>query len=351
MRTRRLLIAALTLLLTFHSASVHARPVAVGTTFSDIQCRYLDLNEKKTYFTVLGMGFDMIRLGAYWNEIEKNEDDYDFSGLDWQIEQAKASGVPVILTVGMKAPRWPEYHIPEWALSSAPLSFGAKTSENGFIRQRTLKFITEVIKRYKAEDIIKYWQVENEPLNRFGGKHWYIGKDFLREEVELVKELDGRKRPIILTVATYPNIFLRIISRFSVPHDPVAESVELCDILGLNVYPIVGQQFLGIKFYFRSNEKTCHSYYSKLLDAIKSKDKEIWITELQAEPWEPGHLAYKNETIPVTGDPRATKKYFKDLTNLEIDAILLWGAEYWIFRKERYNDNSWIQAVESILPR
>ena len=89
------------------------------------------------------------------------------------------------------------------------------------------------------------------------------------------------------TAATYPNLFLRVVSGISVPHDPIRESLELCDILGLNVYPVVGHKFLWMKFRFRTGRKARARYFSKLLDRIKEKGKDAWIVEFQAEPWEP----------------------------------------------------------------
>ncbi|MGB3081378.1 MAG: hypothetical protein WBB86_00140, partial [Candidatus Omnitrophota bacterium] len=56
------------LILIFLQCSVLcAEPVRVGTTFSPRQCEYLDLDWKKTYLSVLELGFDIIRLGAYWS--------------------------------------------------------------------------------------------------------------------------------------------------------------------------------------------------------------------------------------------------------------------------------------------
>ena len=84
-----------------------------------------------------------------------------------------------------------------------------------------------MVKRYQGEETIHWWQVENEPLNRIGERHWFIGSDFLKEEVRLVRKLDKNKRPVLMTVATYPNGFLRFIARLSVRHDPIKESLEL----------------------------------------------------------------------------------------------------------------------------
>jgi len=339
----------LTVLFLFQCSMLCAEPLRAGTTFSPRQCEYLDMDWKETYITILGYGFDIIRLGAYWNEIEKKEDIYDFSDLDWQVKKAREKGTPLILTVGMKAPRWPEYFIPGWILEKVSLPFGADVSRCEYLKRRTLKFVEKVVNRYKDDPVISYWQVENEPMNRIGEKYWFIGAAFLEQEVDLVRRLDGGKRPILLTTATYPNSFLRFIARLSVLHDPVAESLKMCDILGLNVYPVVGHRFWRKNVYFRTGRKERETYFSPILDVIRAKGKTAWIVELQAEPWEPGQLVHKGEERPPTGIPADAEASFREFRALGIDTILLWGAEYWCFRETRHGDKKWRETVAGIL--
>ena len=44
--------------------------ILIGTTFSPRQCFYLDLDWRETYLQSLDYGFEIIRLGAYWDTIE-----------------------------------------------------------------------------------------------------------------------------------------------------------------------------------------------------------------------------------------------------------------------------------------
>ncbi|MGD2279036.1 MAG: beta-galactosidase [Candidatus Omnitrophota bacterium] len=326
-----------------------AEDLRIGTTFSPVQSKYLDMDWKETYLSILDSGFDLIRLGAYWKEIEKEEDVYDFSDLDWQVREARKKGIPVILTVGMKAPRWPEYFIPEWVAEKISLRFGADVSENGYLRERTLKFIRKVVNHYNEEPIIRCWQVENEPLNRMGEKYWIIGKDFLEEEVRLARKLDAAKRPVLLTAATYPNKFLRFARRFTVKDDPIVGCLELCDIMGLNVYPVVGQKFWALEFYVRTGRKEREAYFSRLLKMVKDKNKEAWIVEFQAEPWEPGELVYKEKEPPPTGRPDLFRQNIEEFKKLGFDTILLWGAEYWLYREKRHGITTWSDVVNDLL--
>ncbi len=340
---------ALAVLFVFQCSALYAGPVQIGTTYSPRQSEYLGMDREKTYLSILEAGFDLIRLGAYWDEIEKEENVYDFSALDWQIHEAAKKKVPVALTVGMKAPRWPEYFIPDWVLKRTSLSFGTDVSRDEYLRKRTLQFIRKVVDRYKDDSIIHWWQVENEPLNRTGRQYWFIGRAFLEQEVELVRSLDGRKRPILLTTATYPNRILRFLNRLLSRHDPVRECLAIGDILGLNVYPVVGKEFWNADLYFRTSRKERERYFSKVLALAQSKGKKAWIAELQAEPWEPGQLVHKGEGAVLTSAPEMMAELFREFRELGVDAILLWGAEYWHFRKIRYGDTEWQGTVSDIL--
>jgi len=329
--------------------AAYAGDFIFGTTFSPRQCEYLGLDWQETYKAILDFPFDIVRLGAYWSEIEKKEDEYDFSELDWLISQVKQRNVQIVLTVGMKAPRWPEYFIPSWALKKSRLRFGATVSKNAYLRERTLKFIEKVVARYRDETLISHWQVENEALNRFGGKHWKMDKYFLAEEIELVRKLDSHHRKIILTASTYPNNFLRILSKIFTNAKPIMENLELCDIMGINIYPLVGHKFWNRGFYFGSRKKGRNVYFSNIIENAQKKNKEIWVTELQAEPWEPGHLVYKHKQKPPTGWPEDTKLILKELRSLGYNTFLLWGTEYWYYQKIKYNNPEWWEMAEEIL--
>lgn len=342
LKTAGVLLAAVFI---FQATSLGAKEVRIGTTYSPRQSGYLGMDWKKTYLEVLDEGFDIVRLGAYWDEIEKEKDVYDFSSLDWQIEEAKKRGIPVVLTVGMKAPRWPEYFIPGWIEKDIHTPTGGEVSRNRFLRTRTLKFIGEVVARYMEEEAVGYWQVENEPLNRIGEKNWRIDRDFLREEVNLVRKLDRRERPIVLTAATYPNVFLRGLINLSLGYDPIEEILKMCDIAGLNIYPHVGYKVWGRNIYFRTGREGRDKYFTRLFADIKKKGRDVWIAELQAEPWEPGHLAYKEKERSITASPEETESFLEEFEALGASTILLWGAEYWVYRMKIHGDKRWIDKM------
>ncbi len=326
-----------------------AEPVRIGTTFSARQCSYLPVNAKDTLKETLKSPFDLIRLAAYWDELEPRPDAYDFSRLDWQIAKAAAKQIPIVLTIGMKAPRWPEYFIPSWVLRRLKLPKGGDVSKQAYLRERTLRFLDAVVRRYRNEHAIRYWQVENEPLDRVGPGFWWIGPAFVKQEVELVRRLDAMRRPIILTTVTYPNPVLRKFMYLFMRHDTIDESLRLGDILGVNVYPVVGHRWLVKKSYYWTTPEERQRYLSNIVKRARRARKPVWVTELQAEPWEPNLLVYTDREPPPTGDPAILQPTIEELRALGIEVVFLWGAEYWQFRKSRYKDASWWNEVRRLL--
>ena len=337
------------LVLILQSPWLYAESLRIGTTFSPKQSAYLGVEWKETYRATLELRFDLIRLGAYWDELEPQEDAYHFEDLDWQLREAKAQGIPVMLTVGMKAPRWPEYFIPAWVLRQLRLRKGSEVSQSAYLRERTLRFIQAVVSRYQDEEAIHAWQVENEPLDRAGPGHWWIGRAFLEQEIKVVRILDQRKRPVIINAATHPHRFLRFLTRFFTRHDAIKEALELSDIFALNVYPLIGHRWPWKKSYYWTRGEGRLPYLSQIFEQAKRQQKPVWVTELQAEPWEPGQLVYLGEVHPPTSHPDMLQLYVQEMRSLGIETVLLWGVEYWYYRKMRYGDSGWWSAVEHLL--
>ena len=148
-----------------------ADKIAWGVNFSQKHSQSLGLDWKENYLALLDdLKVKNIKLAAHWDLIEPQENQFNFQDLDWQLEKAEEKGAKIILAIGMKTPRWPECHIPEWA----------KNKSKQEQQKEILKMLENIVLRYKDSPTIKYWQVENEPFFPFGDCPW-VDKDFLKK--------------------------------------------------------------------------------------------------------------------------------------------------------------------------
>jgi hypothetical protein len=142
----------------------------LGTTFSHRFARSLRLDPLKALEEIIALKMDILRLCCYWDEIEPTKDAFNFSQIQLLLDICEKNNQQVLLTVGMKAPRWPEFYIPAWA--------GKSPAEAG---NHVLSYIEKVISTCKTYSCITYWQVENEPLDPSGPHNYKIVPDFLKK--------------------------------------------------------------------------------------------------------------------------------------------------------------------------
>src|SRR5581483_8742725 len=86
-----------------------------------------------------GLGMKQVRLVSYWGDIEPTKGSYDFSTLDWEFALANQYHTKVSLAVGLRQPRWPECHQPDW-VNGEPSSVW---------EPQLYKFMQAVVDRYK----------------------------------------------------------------------------------------------------------------------------------------------------------------------------------------------------------
>ena len=80
--------------------------------------------------------------------------------------------------------------------------------------------------------------------------------------------------------------------------------------------------------------------------AIAQKQhKTAWVMEAQAEPWEASATSFAD---PRSFHPSDMIDVFNGLKEEGFTTILLWGAEYWLWRADN-GDSSWLDAVQGLL--
>ncbi len=296
--------------------------ITYGVSFNTPYAKELGLDARKAYLAILDeLGVKHLRLAAHWDMVEKKRDTYDFSEIDFQMREAEKRNADVVFAVGRRLPRWPECHVPDWAEG---LSWEEQKKE---LRD----YITAVVGRYKNYSTITYWQVENEPyLNVFANEHCGdLDEDFLKEEIALVKSLDGT-RPILVTdsgnLGTWRGAY------------------KNGDAFGTSVYvyfwnPDLGQfkTILPPAFY-RVKENVMSLVYGK---------KKTFLIELSVEPW---------LLEPIVNTPVDVQYSRMDLVKFEeilayakktrYDTQFLWGAEWWYWLHLKGESGMWDRARE-----
>lgn len=285
----------------------------LGMTFSARYARDLGLDWRAAYTALLDeVGVRKLRIPVYWDLVESEPKQYDFGEIDWQLAEAEKRGAEVILTVGVKVPRWPECHIPAWAKEDEQVR-----------RQGIMRFIDKTVTRYKDNQTVVKWQIENEPFLPFG-----ICPDFdvafLEQEVALVKGLDP-SRPILLTDSGELSLWYGAASRGDEFGTTMYRDIYSKKAGGYFTYPI-GPNF------FRTKAWIVRTF---------AHQEHLMVIELQAEPWSSGWIV----DIPLEEQAR-TMNQEKLRENVEyaervgFQDIYLWGGEWWYWLKEKKGDAS-----------
>jgi hypothetical protein len=328
-------------------------PVQVGISFSPRRAASLGLDYRNAFTRLEALHFRVIRLSVYWDQVDQE----GFEQLDWLMSEAQRAGQPVVLAVGMKGLGWPEFYIPTSAMPADGLTQGQDVASDANLRDATLSFVSDTVLRYRDNPMLVAWQVENEPFNRAGPQRLWIDAGFLRDEITIVRHLDGHYRPLIVNAFSHFNLLfdqasarqgfdLRQWLGFeadSAERDGLSV-LRKGDVLGLDVYTAIGYQFLGQDHMSRA-DADWPDRLAKVRDLARRQGKQAWITEAQAEPWE---SASNSRGEPKSTSPQAIRSLFANLKDAGFSTVLFWGSEYWLWRADR-GDSRWIDTIKSIL--
>lgn len=284
-------------------------PERFGVSFSTKQCHNFGIEPEETLdWLIQDMGFRRFRLMSYWNEHEKEQGEYDFTSLDWQIKKVADAGGVITLCLGARQPRWPENHWPQWAWELP------KTERS----KALLMYIQTVVDRYKHHQTIISYQLENEALLAAFGVRPEVDRKRLVEEYKLVKQLDPH-RPIIMSTSTSWGI-------------PIRQPIP--DIVGFSYYRIVH----GKRGYSKAfHGPLLHKARQWLVALLKRQP--VFIHELQLEPWGPTAIwKMPIEEQDKSMSPAHIRKNVQLAKRTKLYPIDLWGGEWWYWRLQRHHD-------------
>jgi hypothetical protein len=333
---KRMLIGLLTLILLSFAGmygvarwyiAKHANePLVIGATFVPGYAQGFGLDPHQTMNAVIhDLGIKRLRLVSYWNDIERSPGKYDFSELDWEFKTAEENNVQVSLAIGLRQPRWPECHMPDWAVSQ-PKDVWA---------QELKVYMGKVIDRYKNSPALESYQLENEYFLTVFGKCTDASRSRLIDEFNFVKSKDN-KHPVIITR-----------SNNAVPSWPIGQ--PRADINGASIYKRVWDKTVTNRYF----EYPFPAWFYAFLAGGEelTTGRNTILHELQAEAWLPDSTGY-GKTIPKMNDISSIPEQDKSLDAKKLGqrfdygvgtgmrTIDVWGVEWWYWRKEIAHDPS-----------
>lgn len=296
-----------------------------GVSFSSLYAEEIGLDWKAVYREMLDdLGVRLIRIPVYWSEVEPQEGVHMWDDLDYQLREAAARDARLVLALGRRVPRWPECHVPRWA------------QERDWEAQKSAlrEFITAVVLRYRDEEVVALWQVENEPfLESFGDEQCGDELDtaFLDEEIALVRSLDP-SRPIMLTDSGNLGMW--------------AGAYRRADIFGTSAYLYFWEAPVGA---FRTILPP--GYYRLKANVMKILfgERPLMISELSLEPWLAAHI----DTVPLEEQLRRMniEKFYEILDygrRIGFPEQYLWGVEWWYYMREKHGHPEFWDAAKRL---
>jgi hypothetical protein len=298
------------------------KPEIIGVSFSQIQAERYGSDWRANYIAILDdLNFKQLRIPAYWNRIEASKGNYDFTELDWMVNEAGKRNANVTILVGQKNIRYPECFYPEWVDKTNT----SKTSQDA------VDMVKAVVQRYKNNKTVTAWQLENEfvlksfgecPANMLNGKQ-------LKKELEALREIDS-SRPVLISQS----------DQYGFPVQG-----PLADTIGFSMYKWSWKKEIG--YYKYPQDGTFFWWKAGILSALR--DQNIKIHELQAEAWGPvgnENLDYSESMRSM--NPRQFEENINYARQTKIREFDLWGAEWWWHLKQQGKNKMWY-AVKKIV--
>lgn len=286
-----------------------------GTSFSIRQSESFGLDWRQNYTALLDdLEIRSYRLMSYWDDIEPKRGEFNFTNLDWQMDEAAKRNAKVSLAIGLRQPRWPECHEPKWSLELDKDNW----------KQALYAYTKVVVKRYENHPALENFQLENEAFA------WWFGdcrenpdRQRIVEEYELIKSWTSKP------------IWMSLSDQYGLPmQHPIADG------LGYSLYTKVYNNLLPGTYVEPSPPLWFHQLRADTLRAMYGRD--MFLHELQLEPW--GDKAIKQLTIKEqdqTMDVERIKYNLLFARKIGFDHIYTWGSEWWYWRLMNGDDSVW----------
>lgn len=312
----------------------------LGISFSYRQCAWLGLDAAETLrFLLAEIGVRRLRLSVFWDEIAPEPSRLDFAPLRPWLELAARHNARVLMTLGLKAQRHPEFYPPAWLTREHVLPPGADLSRSPRVVTLLLLMLERVAAYLADFDVIEAWQVENEPfVDVRRTPRWRIPPGLLAREIAVVREADPRRRPVVVNHTSRTALDRRWLP-----------ALQVGDVLAQNIYTRVPLVWGPVKYLNVHALGPLAPALRRQACIARRMGHDFWITELQAEPW---------ERVPVTElgpgqigsiSPQRIRANLGLAKRTGAARVYLWGAEWWRYMAERHGDTRYLELAKEVL--
>lgn len=296
-------------------------PPRFGLNFSHRIAGRLGLPAEQVFLALLiHLRPALLRLSLYWDEIGIEPGRYDFAPIQWYLDRAEEHGCRVVLTAGFLPQRQLSPLLPHWLSSEENVS-GRLLANRLLMLERGVALLADY-------NTIEAWQIEG--ASRVGpqgaieaSEH---GAPLLDREVEVIRDVDPRARPVVISYAG---------ARFQ--SGRMWRTLTAGEIAGMNL-PAQPRGALTRRLI---------AAQLHLLTAIaKRAGRQFWITELPAE-WEHGTaMRGQSRGSGASGIDQAV--HFARQTGAA--RVYFTGCEQWYHVREQGDDRAWQRARALLRP-
>jgi hypothetical protein len=303
-------------------------PLVLGATYIPDYAQSFGLDPQQTLQAMLSdLKLKQLRLVSYWSDIEPTPGHYDFSKLDWQFALANKYHAKVSLSIGLRQPRWPECHEPDWVTIDPNHRSNWEPQLNQYMKA--------VIRHYQNNPALQDYELENEYFMKVFGECKDFDRNRLVAEYNLVKGMDPKHNVIVSRSDNWVGV-------------PIGKPTP--DQFAISVYKRVWDATITHRYFEYPLPAKFYAMLAGTEELISGKD--MIIHELQAEPWTPNGKEITeisvNEMYKSMNPQRLKDRIaYGEATGMR--TIDLWGAEWWYYMKVKQHDPGvWNEVKQAV---
>ena len=309
----------------WYSHQQREQPISWGMSWSSKQAEQLKLSPIEGLDKLLSqLPFKRVQLMSYWDELELQNNTFNFESLEQQFMIAKGRNVKISLQLGLHQSRWPYCHSPKWAENLDKEEFKLELKQ----------YLKEIIAHFDNDVNLIQYQLEPEI---FRAKSDSCPQQLNRSDLEEIH--------LFVKDLTEKEISLSRPNNLAVWRQQKPEP----DSFGLQLTPHPDNLNWPIN---RIRQTPPSQYYTFVAGNLRilHSESNIFIRDLKAEPTafdnNLAEIDLNSEKFTLRPDQLSDRLNYARKTNIK--TIDLKGAEWWLWQEEK-GDNRFLETVRSTI--